>query len=388
MKRVLILIIVMPLFISAGQKDWIPSYLESKNKLKQKYNEPMVVIQTNDRKQVHVPTSLVQRMNTLINLQQEVGAQDQIPLNQISSAQLYPVLALIESAHNHLWQLRGQQLYDAMGKDVYITNGIEVLKAVNYLDITPPLDKPIIEFLAREIAHEQDLPRWKPRRNIPLSQQLKDFGSDAAKNYGALIARYYLLFTGKNLPNISQEMLDHKNYAFSMKEYLEHPAAHNFLREKFGRRAFAYFPTRFDRLMPMTSDESLSRDDDGVITKNTNGDLNLSELNINDIDGLNEYWRYIHPAFQWRVATIHLDHNKIESLTKPNSLRALRSMYPGNNVSGVYALVLSDNKIAEIDPIVFDNLPDLRVVDLTNNPLSQEIKQRLRAAHPNILFRF
>lgn len=378
----------MPFYLTAGQKDWIPSYLESKNKLKQKYNEPMTIIQTNDRKQVKVPASFVQKLETLNRLQQDVGAQAEIPLQQISSAQLYHVLAIMESVQSHP-QLRGQKLYDAMGKDVYITDGIEILKAVDYLDIKPPLDKPVIEFLAREIAHGQDSPRWKPRRNIPLSQQLRDFGSDAAKNYGALIARYYVLLTGKNLPNLPQEILTHKNYAFSIKEYVEHPAAHDFLREKFGNNAFLQFPTRSDRWMPMGGPDSLSQDSDGVRSKNSNGDLNLSELNINDIEGLSEYWRYMHPAFQWRVATIHLDHNKIESLTKANSFRALASMYPrDNNIPGVYALVLSDNKIVEINPVVFNDLPDLRVVDLTNNPLSEENKQRLRAAHPNKLFRF
>lgn len=376
------------MFVDAGQKDWIPSNLETKNRLKQTYNEPMVVIQTNDQKQVRVPTSLVQMMGTLTSLQQEVGGQGEIPLQQISSSQLLPALALIESAHNHR-QLRGQKLIDAMGKDVYIKDGIEVLKAVNYLDVKPTIDKPVIEFLAHELALAQDSPWWKPRRNIPLNQQLRDFGPDAAKNYGALIARYYVLLTGKNLPNLPQEILTHKNYAFSIKEYVEHPAAHDFLREKFGNNAFGYFPTRSDRWMPMGGPDSLSQDSDGVRSKNSNGDLNLSELNINDIEGLSEYWRYMHPAFQWRVATIHLDHNKIESLTKANSFRALASMYPrDNNIPGVYALVLSDNKIVEINPVVFNDLPDLRVVDLRNNPLSEENKQRLRAAHPNKLFRF
>lgn len=387
MRQVITIILLIPLFLSAGQKDWIPHYLETKNVLKKKYNEPVISVETNDRTIVKVPRSLVQEMRTLNGMQQDLGAQNEIPLQQISSKQLYPVLALVESAKDHR-QLRGQKLYDAMGKDVYITNGIEILKAVNYLDIQPPLDKPVIEFLAREIALGQDSPRWNPRRNIPLSQQLKDLGPDAAKNYGALIARYYLLLTGKNLPNLPQEMLNHENYAFSIKEYLENTATHSFLREKFGNRAFSHFPTRLERSMPMGGPDSLSIDRDGVRTKDSNGDLNLSELNLNDIDGLNEYWRYIHPAFQGSVATIHLDHNKIESLTKPNSFSALRSMYPGNNVPGVHALVLSDNKIAEIDPIVFNNLPDLRVVDLKNNRLSQEIKQQLTAAHPNILFRF
>ncbi len=378
MKKIVALLVVLPAILTAGQKDWIPRYLESNNRLKQNYNEPMVIIQTNDRKQVRVPTSLVQGMETLNRMQQDVGAQGEIPLQQISSTQLLPVLALMESAQDHP-QLKGKKLYDAMSKDVHIADGIEVLKAVNYLDIKPPIDKPIIEFLAHELALAQDSPVWKPRRNIPLSEQLRDFGSDAAKNYGALIARNYFLRTGKNLPNLSQDMLNHENYAFSVKEYLDHKATHNFLREKLG----IYFSVGFDRFMPIGGPDVYSSRDGIPITNS----VDLSKLNINDIEGLNQYRSYIHPAAQWRLKAIWLNHNKIKSLTKPNSFSAFRGGVPAYD-EGVVALVFSNNNITEVDPVVFNNLPNLKIVDLRNNPLTQEQQQRLRAAHPQIQFRF
>lgn len=351
--------------------------MQGRNELRKTYNEPIVIIQTNDREEIKAPQSLVQKLATLANMLSDVGDINGIPLNQISSSQLRSVLALMESANDHQ-QLQGKRLYDAMAKDVSIRNPIEILKATNYLDLQPPVDKPVVNFLAKQIADEQDYPRWKPRKNIPLMKQLKDFGA-ARIPYGALIARYYFLRTGKNLPNLTQEVINNENYAFSIKEYLDNAVTHTMLSEKPG----SWFSVGFDRFMPLSWPSSYESEDG--IPAGTNNSVNLSRLNINDIEGLNEYRSYIHPDFQRRVKAIWLDHNKITSLIAPNSFRAFAGS-PAHE--GVNALVFSNNKITEIDPVVFNNLPYLRIIDLRNNPLTQAQIQQLRTAHPNKEFRF
>jgi Leucine-rich repeat (LRR) protein len=372
MKYLAVVMLLISIFVTASEKSWIPHYLESKNVLKKKYNEPLVSIQTNDQKTFKIPISLVQQMQTLKNLQEDIGAQDQIPVNQISSSQFRPVLALLESAQGHP-QLRGQKLYDAMGKDVHINDGIEVLKAVNYLDIKPPLDKPVIGFLAKQIADEQDSPRWKPRRNIPLTEQLKDFGG-AKIPYGALIARDYFLRTGKNLPNLPQEVLNHENYAFSIQGYLNNQLLRARLAD---RRVPGLDMAFFDRM------QSRSFPQPGLQVPGPRGGdmynrvIDLSQLNLNSLEGMEN----LQPTYHYSISetlTLYLDQNKLKNI----ELESFTGM------PALQYIDLSNNKISEIDPAVFSSLNALKYLILRNNPLTYESKRGLLDTLPNVKISF
>lgn len=342
MKKIFLLLLIFFYFINASEKSWIPHYLEN-TKLQKKYNEQLISIQTNDQKTTKVPTSLVQQIQTLKHLQEDLGNQDQIPVNQISALQLRSVLALMESVQDHS-QLKGKKLYDAMSKDVYISNGIDVLKAVNYLDIKPPLDKPVIEFLTYEIAGEQDSPWWKPRKNTSLLDQLKDFGSDEKKYYGALIARYYLLRTGKYLANIPQDILNHKNYAFSIRDYVEYPAARMVLNARGGIQDRAIVFNGFD----------------------------LSNLYLNSLDGFQELISFskVNPQL---ILRIYLDNNKLETIE-----HSVFDIFPRLSY-----LVLSNNKLTSLDPLVFMQLP-LKKITLNNNMLTQDTINQLKKVLRNV----
>lgn len=357
--------------LGAMEKSWAPHYLESKNILKKKYEEPSIAIRTNDQKRVAIPASFIQYMQTIKNFQEEFKDEEmaEIPMKQISSSQLKKVVSMFESVQKHLPEnLKGKKFYDAVGKDVHISNGIDLLRAINYLDIQPPLKKPIISFVTYEIAAEQDSPWWKPRKSIPLFEQLKEFGPAEKIYYGSFIARNYFLQTGENLPDLPKDIVDHENYAFSINDYLENNRLHKLLR----KRVPGFMLSIYEKVMPSTHSSigliiPAPKDD-----LDYHGGIDLSGLYLDSLDGLENIKHYIYGYNIAKTRTLYLENNK------------LRTIEPGtfDFMTKLEYIDLSNNKLESIDPYVFIYLYKLKVLKLMNNPLSDQNKQLLQQRLP------
>ena len=161
-----------------------------------------------------ISRAVAERSGTIRNLLTGITqSANVIPFTNISGKTLEEVVHLLNALYEYR-ELQGKKLLDALDTKVAVKDPLELLKAVNYLDI--PI---LVQLAARQIAGQEAVKSTIQKiYKIPLVQQIKTAFGASAPAILKLIEHYYVLVNGgKHIDEIPQD-----SYGFSLRDYLDY----------------------------------------------------------------------------------------------------------------------------------------------------------------------
>lgn len=277
-----------------------------------------------DGKEFIVPKNVAEQSQTIKYLLEDLSTQE-VSLANVSSAHLKALIEIMTMLHEKkeeskkaillaLEQLSLVQQAPVTETEQYLVHfepwydWSQLLLGANYLDLGPI----VLDFLAKKVVD-----------NALKASDLEPVKGHTIRDMDKYIARHYYLRFGQNMPGV-----DPNSYGFSVAEL------RNFI------------------------------DDAKRYTMSTNHiSFDLSELRINDLDGLSEYLQSTFLTYPVRMPTtirVDLSHNFIEHL----------DAHYAPAFKHVTSLNLSANKITSIDPGIFNDNTTLQAIFLSNNMLT------------------
>lgn len=322
--------------------------------------QPMVTLVSADKKEFTIPQAVAEQsgqIKGLLSVHGLTGEHESATKRfefSISAPVMNEIVQLMKALQRYKNTTNKKALLDALGQQITIKYKIGVLKAADLLDI------PLIKGLIARIYAKQIQSGFRTAQDT-LNLIRQAFPAEIANELIGAIARYYYLLTGNKLAGVPEDA-----YGFSVQDYLDYS--------------------------PQLIQQRKSAPHNNVVV------LDLSNLNLNSLEGL---------AGIPDIATVQilmLRNNKLQRIESnifaSAGMRALQILYLFNNqlqeiepnafagLPNLEVINLSFNKLHYIDPALFTGLHDLEMLLLDHEKLTEDNKNALRRALPNVVLEF